>query len=719
MPGIYDLLQVPAIAASSELAQTWRLPDAALDYLVDWEPCTFLPPPRYALFPDWQQARPRALHGLPTVGDYPIRLAEAEQPDGSSTYVGMLARDLLTAMTIMAPMGTGKTHLAKIMLSELLRIGAGVAVTDFKADLVADMLQGMIPRAKEAETLVVDLADTAWPIAINPLVQPRADRGTTADSLLTLIGRLDETFATGVGMQEFARNAALALLEAEPEPDLLKLHRFMISEPYRRRLVEGGVRDAMVREFWLHDFPQRGEAQRSSVDALVRRFGLFLMQPIIRHIVCRPRTTLDFRTAMDHGQIVLASLPVEIVGNGIGGFAATMLQELLNSAAFSRAADNVPVEERRFFLNLIDEFQQAVNSGDPAAVATQIAKLRAMGVGSVYLYQSSAQIPADLRAQIESNVANTVCLGALGGDIPTLLQRWGTSLTAADFAGMRRREDMYLQIQVNERKSPPFRARSLALWPALKQPDLGKAPRQDWRDVRAPVEAAWHSWMDDRITGLQRYEQEATTARDEARALRSQAALVRRGMLADAERERDAWERSRTDWPSDARELLARADVADGRARDLEQTPLQLLTQAPDPLWTMYRQRAAEHRLAQRTFLRQHPAAVPDSRQRIVWLSRLLLAEPMVEVAAYVERTVKNLAAAGSRGTATAAPRRVVVAPGQPLPPGDGALRLKGLPPWSADHRAAVDVVEAVAPPFFLPPEQLQELPVIYEVERV
>jgi len=225
--------------------------------------------------------------------------------------------------------------------------------------------------------------------------------------------------------------------------------------------------------------------------------------------------------------------------------------------------------------------------------------------------------------------------------------------------------------------------------------------------------------MDERIAGVQRYEQAATAARDEARALRSQAALVRRGRLADARRERDAWERSRADWPDDARALLARADTADGRARDLEQTPLELLTQAPEPLWKMYRQRAAEHRLAQRAFIRQHPAAVPDTRQRIVWLSRLLLAEPIVEVAAYVERTVKHLAAAGARGAAAVPKRRGVVVPGLPSRQGDGPLRAQALPPWTDDQRAAVDVVEAVAPPFFLPPEHLQAIPVIDAVERV
>src|ERR671917_377828 len=348
MPGLFDLLPRPTVACSSELAQLWRLPEAALGDLVAWEPTTFLAPPPWAFLHDWETPRPRIPGSVPAWGDYPVRLAQAEQPDGSRAWVGMLLRDLLTAMVISAPMGTGKTHLAKILLSEVLRICAGACVTDFKADLVGDILTSMIPRRREAETLLIDLQDTAWPVAINPLHQPRAvDRGMIADSLLTLISRFDPTFAEGPGMQEFARNATLALLEASDEapdlgtPDLLKVHRFMRSEDWRLSLVEAHVHDPLVREFWLDDFPRRGEAQKNSVDALVRRLGIFLMQPVIRNVVCRPATSLDYRQAMDEGHVVLASLPVEVIGNQIGGFAALMLQELLNTAAFSRAADHV------------------------------------------------------------------------------------------------------------------------------------------------------------------------------------------------------------------------------------------------------------------------------------------------------------------------------------------------------------------------------------------
>lgn len=714
MPGLFDLFGKRAgVLSTSECARVYSPPSAAFEHMVRWEPCSFLPPPHYAVMQNWQDPRPLHPGGLPTVGDYPVRLAQAEMPDGSFEYVCMLARDFLTAMTVMSPMGTGKTHLAKIILSEMLRIGAGISVTDFKADLVTDLLNGMIPREQERTTWVVDLADTAWPPAINPLAQPRADRARIADSIETLFSRFDETFSKGVGMKEFLRNAALALVEAGDRPDLLKLHRFMLSEPYRLQLVEEKVHDVLVREFWLRDFPNRGDTQKNSVDALVRRLGMFLMNPVIRHVVCRPSTTLDFREAMDRGYNVLASVPVESIGNQIGGFAAMMVQELLNTAAFSRSADGVPVEERRFFLNLVDEFQQAVASGDPVAVATQISKLRAMGVGSVYLYQSSAQIPADLRAQIESNVANTICLGALGGDIPTLVQRWGTYLAAEDFAGMRRREDLYMQIQVNEQKTPPFRGRALPLWPALKPPDLGIAPKDDWRSVRAPATDSWHTWMDARIDAIIAYERESTHHRDEARALRSQANLLRRGRQDEAREQRDSWERSQAAWPNDAQELLARAEAATNRAIELERAPLRILRDAPGNIFELYRARAAQHRLTQLDYIDAHPAVIPDSRQRISTMSRLRLAAPAVEVAAYVERTVHALAVAtsnaeeahGGKAKGKSAARHTVPV-GQVLNPDAPIERLRRLPALSSllaeDQRSDAEAIADATPVFSL-----------------
>jgi len=460
---------------------------------------------------------------------------------------------------------------------------------------------------------------------------------------------------------------------------------------------------------------------------VIRRLGIFLMQPVIRNVVCRPRTTLDYRQAMDQGHLVLASLPVETIGNQIGGFAALMLQEMLNTAAFSRSADHVPVENRSFFLNLIDEFQQAVQSSDPAAVATQISKMRAMGVGNVYLYQASAQIPADLREQIESTVANAVCLGALGGDVPNLLRRWGTYLDEADLMGMRRRQDMYMQLQVNEARTPPFRAIAVPLFDALPQPATPRAPIQPWEEARAAADEPWHAWLDERIDGIMAYEREATAARDEAIKHRSYANTLRRGDSARAAEQRDSWSRSRAAWPDDAREHLRTADTLDAQAGAWERMPLQLLQAAPPRLFALYRERRAAHRAAQRAFIVANPGAIPDARLRVTWLSRLQLAEPALDVTAYVDRTVRELAAAGGRPErqARAVPGQgsqggtrsrttVHVARGAVVNPDAAKPVLRSLHPWQDDQRSVQDVI-AAAVPAFLPMTRDPEKPIFSE----
>src|SRR5687767_932827 len=104
MRRLLDVVPRATVACSSELAQLWQVPESGLGDLVAWDPCTFLAAPPWAVLHDWTMPRPRIPGSVPHWGDYPIRLAQAEQPDGTCAWVGMLLRDLLPAMLISAPM---------------------------------------------------------------------------------------------------------------------------------------------------------------------------------------------------------------------------------------------------------------------------------------------------------------------------------------------------------------------------------------------------------------------------------------------------------------------------------------------------------------------------------------------------------------------------------------------------------------------------------------
>ncbi len=125
-------------------------------------------------------------------------------------------------------------------------------------------------------------------------------------------------------------------------------------------------------------------------------------------------------------------------------------------------------------------------------------------------------------------------------------------------------------------------------------------------------------------------------------------------------------------------------------------------------LFDLYRERRAAHRVAQRAFLVANPGAIPDSRLRIIWLSRLLLAEPALDVAAYVDRTVRDLAgsaggaAPGNRSTdGLVAKTAAVVARGAVVNPDAAQPRLRALEPlepWKEDRRSAAEVIAATTP---------------------
>ena len=192
-------------------------------------------------------------------------------------------------------------------------------------------------------------------------------------------------------------------------------------------------------------------------------------------------------------------------------------------------------------------------------------------------------------------------------------------------------------------------------------------------------------------------------------ARRSYASALRRGDLAQSTEQRDSWSRSRAAWPDDAQEHLREADQLDAQARSWERTPLQLLRAAPPALFALYRQRRAEHHLAQRAFIIANPGVIPDPRLRIIWLSRLLLAEPALDVAAYVDRTVRELAnacagavpAQGTRGKGSDGGKTTLIVPrGAVYDPGAAQPRLRALEPWTDDQRPVQDVIAATMPIF-------------------
>lgn len=110
----------------------------------------------------------------------------------------------------------------------------------------------LVPAERLRDTVYFNPADTAYPVAFNPL-----DHGGTLPAALVaagIIGVLRKHWPEFWGPRmEYILHASLLTLLASPGATLLDLHRLLVDTPFREHLVQG-VTDPQLLQFWKKEF---------------------------------------------------------------------------------------------------------------------------------------------------------------------------------------------------------------------------------------------------------------------------------------------------------------------------------------------------------------------------------------------------------------------------------------------------------------------------------
>jgi membrane protease YdiL (CAAX protease family) len=569
----FSLWAGPSILSADELGGLWHLPSARQEHLVRWLPCRVLPAPPHAFV--------GADAGRLVIG-------HARRSDGTLAPVGPTLRDLRQILHLTAGMGAGKSRLLANLIQQLFTYSEdgvrpnGLLVLDGKGDddqgsLVA-VVRRLLPLEAEARLVLLDPLDTEWPIGVNPLQGIDLSRPGGADmalgQILAIFGRLDpETWNKAMGMQQYVRMAALLVLEAEAHPTLAHVKQALLDKRYREQLLPRCT-NIDVTTFWQITFPQVGEMQRTSLDALLRRFDNLLTTETTRYLLTQPRSTIDFGQAMDEGRIVLMPMPDMTLG-GMANLIGMLMFQAIVRAAFGRAGS----DQTRLTCPLIaDEFQVFIGTGDVADLRTALTRLRSLGIAGVYAHQSLVQL-GDLRDEMLINAASRVMLQTLEPDASLYARQYAASgLKATDIAGQDPDEHQYVTLRCGGHSTGVCSVAPLP-WPRAEPPALPAYMGTDWQTVRpAEVEPA-----DDVLVEL-------IYGFDSAFDHQMRAAMV--------------------------------IDLA----------------QMPEAEWVYVLERWATIRAAQRAHILANPGSVPDQLERQRWLSRLWAATPRLLAAAQYQR---------------------------------------------------------------------------------
>ena len=411
-----DLRRSTHLLSVADMAALWHLPQAQdladLPYVERARARTALAPPELTLGHGWKiGTSSHAGHCVPVfLPEECLRhnlLAVASTGKGKSTLFQHLAQAVCA------------------LRASSDRTGApGLAFIEPHGDVV-HALCGLLPASERDNVVLVDLANTDYPVGINPLDMVGKDRDKVVDNLITIAEHL---WASSYGSRtenvlEYAfktlADANELLIQSDPYqgPDrqytLLDVVPLLRAASFRHAVLEQ-VRDSLLSDWWQHYYePMDAHQQREITSSVITKLSKFASSRVARRILGQPRSTIDLREVIRSGKLLLVNTASGVVGADLSELIGIVLLGLFEAALAEQAA--LSPEQRRRYLVLIDEFQ--VYRG--ANYQGMLAELRKYGGSFALATQSLAyldRLDRTLRATVLANIDHLFAFHMAGED---------------------------------------------------------------------------------------------------------------------------------------------------------------------------------------------------------------------------------------------------------------------------------------------------------------
>ena len=350
---------------------------------------------------------------------------------GTNTHVGVTHQvsvgpdQRLRHTHLVGASGTGKSTLLLNMLVQDMARGNGLALIDPHGDLI-DQVLAHVPESRINDVILVDPADTEYPVGFNILsAHSDLEKTLLASDLVAVFRRLSTSW--GDQMTSVLSNAILAFLESPRGGTLADLRRFLVEAEYRKEFLET-VQDREVVYYWQKEFPLlTGRPQAP----LLTRLDAFLRPRLVRGMMTQTKG-LDFTNIMNSGKILLVKLAQGAIGEENAALLGSLCVAKIHQLALGR--QSIAESERRPFYVYMDEFQHFVTP----SMATLLTGARKYRIGLVLAHQELRQLwnqDRDVAGAILANAATRICF-RVGDDDAKKLEDGFTGFTARDIQNL-------------------------------------------------------------------------------------------------------------------------------------------------------------------------------------------------------------------------------------------------------------------------------------------
>ncbi|MCK5096436.1 MAG: type IV secretion system DNA-binding domain-containing protein, partial [Candidatus Pacebacteria bacterium] len=284
----------------------------------------------------------------------------AETDHRKKTPFGVKAVDRGKHIYVIGKTGMGKSTLLENMAVQDIQNGNGLCFVDPHGK-TAELLLEYVPEDRIDDVIYFAPFDMENPMSFNIMEDVGYDkRHLVANGLMSAFKKIWVDMWSA-RMEYILNNVILALLEY-PDSTLLGVNRMLTDKVYRKKVVDN-VTDPSTKSFWVDEFAKYTDRYTmEATPAIQNKVGQFTANPLIRNIIGQPKSSFNFRDAMDQKKIIIINLSKGRIGEGNANLLGSMLITKLYLSAMSRAdlSDQELGRVPNFYL-FVDEFQSFAN----------------------------------------------------------------------------------------------------------------------------------------------------------------------------------------------------------------------------------------------------------------------------------------------------------------------------------------------------------------------
>lgn len=371
---------------------------------------------------------------------------------GSEEKFGIKIKDRPRHVYIIGKSGVGKSNLIRNMIIDDIREGRGAAMIDPHGEDVMEVLN-YVPNSRVNDVIVFDPGDREYSIGFNMFeVSDPKYKVITASGI---VGSFKNIFGDSWGprLEYWLKSAVLALLDY-PGSTLMNVPQLFTDKDFRNDVLDK-VQDPLIRARWLNEWPKLDQrAQGEAIAPILNKVGQFLSSSVIRNIVGQPKSSVDFRKAMDEGKIILVKLSKGVIGDDNSNLLGSMIVTQFQLSAMSRA--DVPPSERPPFYLYVDEFQNFATD----SFATILSEARKYNLSLTVANQYMAQLTEDVRNAIFGNVGTLISFRVGADDAAGLSKEFAPVFDENDLVNLNI-YNIYLKLSIDGLTVPAFSAQTL------------------------------------------------------------------------------------------------------------------------------------------------------------------------------------------------------------------------------------------------------------------